>query len=210
MKRFFSTRPGHPTRWRSPYGKLHLYLTAPAAVREQAARYQEAMADHEQLVSRQPLQYLHWTVQMIEHHVDELPVGLPDTLTETLKRQLTDRPLPRLQLTTGPAVVGVHGVTLWTPPPATVFLDLVHRCRNAVETVLGGSALAPLSPHFAPHMGLGYGLVDGDSDPLIRSIKDTWIEPVTSIITAVDLVAVDQHPEQGTFSWQPISTIDLT
>jgi 2'-5' RNA ligase len=207
VKPFFA-RPA--TQWRHSGGKLHVYVVAPEPVRAQAAIYQAAMAPFGDLVSLQPLEHLHFTVQMIERHhlVDTTPDDLAG-LEARLRAELAG--IEPFEMTTWPGLVGVHGVTLAVPPPVPGFAELVHRSRAAITHTFGSDAVAPLPKNWGPHLGLGYSLAAGDPDPLIRAVHDLryTVTPVTFTVDAVVLVAVDQDRDRGTYTWTGGVTIPL-
>ncbi|MFD7161157.1 2'-5' RNA ligase family protein [Kribbella sp. NPDC059898] len=197
------------TRWDQPAGKLHLYIVAPDPVRELAAKYHEVMHAHGDLVSLQPLEWLHMTVQMLQAYTSRgaARTGLMDeeSLQHRLRTELGG--FEPFDVTVGPAVVGVHAVSLWSPPPAAAFTELVARCRAAVGNAFGEQVLA--GPPKQPHITIGYGRTAGDSDALIRSVKDVWAAPVTFTVPAVELVAVTQDPVEGRYSWSRLDHIEL-
>lgn len=204
MKRFFDTPPAE---WASPRGKLHVYAVPPAPVQELAAEYHAAMRRHPRLVSIQPPQWLHMTVQLIDVHQADVEPCVLDKLAAVLRTELAG--VPVFHLTMGPAVIGVHGITLRTPPPADEFTALVQHTRTAITDVLGDAAVAPGGANQNPHASLGYGVAAGDSDPLIRDLNDLWRAPVTFAVDEVQLVAVDQDATAGIYTWTTLATIPL-
>ncbi|MFD7161155.1 hypothetical protein ACFV9C_41680 [Kribbella sp. NPDC059898] len=108
MKSFFTKAA---TDWRHSTGKLQVYVVAPPEVRKLAALYQEAMAPFEQkLVSLQPLDHLHFTVQMIERHYpqDLDTAGLRSLAAELVGELASVAPF---DLTVDFVRVGAHGLT---------------------------------------------------------------------------------------------------
>ncbi|HEV3361997.1 MAG TPA: 2'-5' RNA ligase family protein [Pseudonocardiaceae bacterium] len=202
MKDFFGLGEA---RWRRSDGRLHCYIVPPAPVRELAAQYQQVMRQHE-IVSVQPPEWLHMTVQSIDRHRGEIDDGVVTELAEVLTARMTAiAPFP---VTVGPAMVGVHVVSLFVPPPATALRKLMITTRDAVAEVLGGDAVPPISPRWAPHISLAYGRAAGSSDPLIRAVKDAWLAPVTFSVDAMHLVLAE--PRDGGYVWDTLQTLPLT
>ncbi|MFD7161695.1 2'-5' RNA ligase family protein [Kribbella sp. NPDC059898] len=214
MRPFFTSVPA--ARWENQSGRLHVYVMPPEPVLQLADDFHAVMEPFGDLVSVQPRRWLHLTVQMLHQHLDDTGPGQLAAIGSALRSRLAG--LDPFELTAGPAVVGVHGVTLWIPPPTPEARDgygeLVYRVREAATDVFGRDVLpagtAGAQPRPVPHIGLGYGLAAGDPDPLIRAVKDTWRAPVRFTVDQVVLVAVDQHPAAGTFTWLPLDKIALT
>src|SRR5690242_6749617 len=106
----------------------------PAPVQQLAAQYHAAMRRHPHLVSVQPPQWLHVTVQLIDAHQTDVDLAVLAEVATALTTELAD--VPVFDLTLGPAVIGVHGVSLRTPP-GDEFAGLVQRTRTAITRVLG-------------------------------------------------------------------------
>lgn len=194
------------THWPELTGKLHVYIAAPDPVRELAATYQAAIAPHTDLVSLQPVEFLHATVAPIERYRSNVTDDELAKFADLLQQRLH---MPAFEMTVGPAIVGVHGVALYIPPPADAFMALSSDVRATATSQFSPSAVKPVSARWKPHMSLGYGLAAGDPDPLLRAVNDVRAQPVTFTVDHVDLVAVDYNRPAGTFSWSTIATIAL-
>ncbi|WP_328990327.1 2'-5' RNA ligase family protein [Kribbella sp. NBC_01245] len=207
MKRFFET---NAAKWKSPYGKLHVYIVVPEVVRRYVAEYHDVIRERPALMSVQRPEWMHVTVQLIEAHVADLAPQNLTALKEALHGSLAD--LAPFDLTMRPPVMGVHGVTLRTAYQVPEFTELVNRTRSAVDLVLGADALHPNGARQRPHASLGYGLTDGDSDPILGAVNalNADRDPVTFTVDQVALLAVDQDPEEGIYTWKVLDTIDLT
>lgn len=153
MKSFFTK---DATKWRHPTGKLHVYVVAPPEVRELAALYQDAMAPFKgNPVSLQPLDHLHFTVQMIEqHHPHDLDTDQLQDLARELAGELSA--VAPFDLTVDFVRVGAHGVT-FPGGRSGAFMDLVHRTRDAITRSLGPDSITPLPHTWGTHMSPGYG-----------------------------------------------------
>jgi hypothetical protein len=172
--------------------------------------YQDAMAPFEQnLVSLQPLDHLHFTVQMIErHHPHDLDSPQLQALEDTLKTELAD--IAPFEMTVGFVRVGAHGVT-FPGGRSPTFMNLVHATRDAISRTLGPDSIAPLPHAWGPYMSLGYGVAAGDSDPLIDAIGKRYYDAhdVTFTVDEVQLLQVDQDRTRGHYTWPAGTTIAL-
>ncbi|MFI5736091.1 2'-5' RNA ligase family protein [Kribbella sp. NPDC051587] len=210
MKRFFDT---DPTRWTSQHEKLHIYAIPPEPLRELAAEYHDVMREHGHLISTQPPQWLHVTVQLIDRHLADLTGEDLEALIATLDVDLSGT--PAFTLTMGPPVIGVHSVGFRSLPPTMAFTVLVDRCRVAIADVLGEAAIAPEGAQQKPHASLGYGVADGDSDSLIGALNALTYAasrdstPITFAVDRVHLVAVDQDLAEGRYTWRSLATFPL-
>jgi hypothetical protein len=81
--------------------------------------------------------------------------------------------------------------------------------RGAVTDVLGAQALPEPGPNMVPHTSIGYGIADGDSGTITSTLQTVRIAPVEVPITALHLVAVQQHRAQGRFTWDHLAELPL-
>ncbi|WP_344686406.1 2'-5' RNA ligase family protein, partial [Saccharopolyspora taberi] len=159
----------------------------------------------------QPLEFLHFTVQMLRVHRSEVSDGEIDELVDHLTKQV--RKVAPFSLRVGPPQAGVHAVEMWVEPDANglnpQWTNLVEHTRTAASSVFGPDALPPLGPNATPHTSLGYGVTNGDSGVLTSALKRTRQPLVEVPVEQVHLLAVTQRPEQGQFVWDSLATIEL-
>ena len=203
MRNFFQT-----TNWPQRHDKLHVYVLPDASGLEYAERFRDALTEYP-AVSAMPRQYLHFTVQMIERFLHEVSEERITQLVSALDEAVRNLSPIELELTT-PSVHESH-VRLDGVGPATGFFELVTRVRSAIISVLGDDAVKPLGPGWGPHVSLGYGIADGENEPLARALEQVAanVEPARVRFDAVHLLSVSQHPDEGTFGWDSLAVIKL-
>ncbi|MDZ7930351.1 2'-5' RNA ligase family protein [Rhodococcus sp. NPDC076796] len=84
--------------------------------------------------------------------------------------------------------------------------SLVRSVRAGATAVLGDPAMPP-----APHISLGYGTANVDSEPLTAELARLGAErgrqqSVRMHVTEVQLLSVHQDSAAGTYTWDTIST----
>ncbi|MFB6724849.1 2'-5' RNA ligase family protein [Kribbella sp. NPDC056345] len=193
----------------SKRGKLHVYVVAPEQVRQYVDDYHAMMRRHTGLISVQPREFLHVTVQLLEAHADDVSAADIAALGAALRAELEN--LPTFELTLGPPVIGVHSLGLRSSGIVPAFTELVRHTRAAAEKILGPQALHDGGALQRPHASLGYGLADGDSDPLIGELNALNFDrdPVRFTVDQVELLAVDQDATAGVYTWSKLNEIEL-
>lgn len=187
--------------------RVHLYLPANDALRTVVAGYHAELGQdpiHRFGLGLQPLEYLHFTLQMLTMHTPDLSVQARDELTAELATELQQ--IERFALEVGPPLPGQYAVELWVAPQAQdQWIRLVQRIRAVVARVLGEAALPALGSNASPHCSIGYGVAEGDSGAITEALKPRAAETplVTVPVDQVLLVSVSQHPQHGSFSWTP-------
>ncbi|MBO0811719.1 MAG: 2'-5' RNA ligase family protein, partial [Microlunatus sp.] len=112
----------------------------------------------------------------------------------------------QLQLT-GPYVNG-RGITADAEPTAE-WRQLIDEVRTAAsQSMISTEELG--DPPFAPHISVGHGRADGDSEPLETALAGLGRSLYEDfVIDRIHLLAVDQHVEEGIFDWEPIADFTL-
>lgn len=82
--------------------------------------------------------------------------------------------------------------------------SLLDRTRAAAEQVFGDVRPMPPAPP-VPHVSLGYGIEDCDSGGLEQALRTVDV-PAALEVAAVYFLAVHANPEDGTFTWDTISS----
>lgn len=80
--------------------------------------------------------------------------------------------------------------------------------RDAAVQVFGTDRALPAPPPM-PHVSLGYGTAERDSAPLQHALA-TIKTPATLIIDTLHFLAVDVDLDQGSFTWNAISSHPVT
>ena len=205
MQSFFTRRPD--ATW-TQQKRLHVYLLPhDDAVAAVAAAYQNRL--DERLVSgrlsRIPRRWLHMSVEKLNVHLDDLREAERAALIENLRAQLAT--VPEFVLQIGPHLVSAHALELdaWPDEPW-------HRLRQAVRdgatAALGKDAIAPMSGLGRPHITLGYATGEIDLESHFGALNHVRGRASTTVDTA-HLVAVDQHPDRGLYTWDLIDVMPL-
>lgn len=206
MRSFFETVPA--ARWPRSQGRLHVYAVADGAVAEMAATFQQLLAERGVTgLSRQPAAYLHMTIEMIQRYVEDLT---EDQLTG-LRTALTARiaGVPAFDLQVGPALVAAHSITLDAVPDQP-WRQLRHAVRQAAVDALGADAVKPLAGPGRPHVTFGYAVTDVDIEPHLGALNNCRLGRATMPIEQVQLLAVDQNPSVGVYTWPaPLAVLPL-
>ncbi|WP_415972640.1 2'-5' RNA ligase family protein [Rhodococcus sp. 077-4] len=159
--------------------------------------------------SVQPTEFLHATVTRIPAFLDTVRADTVRALRELLD-EASAALAPFTVDMTGPYVseysVGYEGSR------SQQWDSLVRSVRACAATALGDAAMPP-EPH-APHISLGYGTADSDSEPLIAELagldaRDDRRRTVRMNISEVRLLAVHQDSTAGIYTWDTISTHQL-
>lgn len=209
MDSFFTRFDG--ATWGRP-GRLHVYAVASDTLREVVARYHAALdgVAQAQGLGLQPPEFVHFTVQMLRVHRDDLAPDQLGALVDKLAAALAEH--EPLTLRVGPPAASQHAVELWVDPAADEpWGELVAATRRAAATVLGEDALPPLAGNATPHTSLGYGIGPGDSGVITSALKALRPRPglIDVPVQQVYLVSVRQLPEQGRYVWETLAELPL-
>jgi 2'-5' RNA ligase superfamily len=165
--------------------------------------------------------FLHATAAWIDRLTATVPAGLLDEVAQRLTDRLAR--LEPLQVTVGPAIVGLYAVELYVAPtPASG--RLAAEVRAAIRDVFGSAAAPepPASRPWRPHITVCYGWQPIDTDVLASRLGYTphpdggLIAPVTLPVDAVLLVDQDTFGPGG-LAWDqatarriPLGLVDST
>ncbi|MGB6073883.1 MAG: 2'-5' RNA ligase family protein [Rhodococcus sp. (in: high G+C Gram-positive bacteria)] len=192
------------TAWPHERNSLHVYAL-PQIDSSVLVPIQDAIRSTG-VCSVQPTEFLHATVTRIPAFLDTVPAdtvltlrGLLDDATAALEPFTVDM--------TGPHIfehsVGYEGNR------SPQWDSLVRSVRAGATTVLGDPAMPP-APH-APHISLGYGTADVDSEPLTAELARLGArrgrqQSVRMHVAEVQLLSVHQDSAAGIYTWDTICT----
>ncbi len=197
MRRFFDQ---HTTRWRKLTGALHLYVCPPPddhlfdTFRREAA----ALTPFHQLAI-QPERFVHMTLQRLDAYREELEPHDLARLGASLGDELGE--LESFQVTYAGATVRERAVEA-IGQPSDQWADLVWHIQRAVDVAGLGHTLA--EPPFGPHYTLAYcveDVLDSDIETRLAAVATS----TTMAVDKVTLVAVDQHPDKGIFTFDTLA-----
>jgi 2'-5' RNA ligase len=206
MQSFFSRVPA--ARWPSPFGRLHVYAFAGPEVTTLTQAYQRLLAERGVTgLSRQPAPFLHLTVEMLLPHVDDLTGEQLGRLRDALAEQIAA--LPAFELQVGPALLSLYSITLDAVPDEP-WQQLRQAVRTAATAALGDDAVPPQTRSSQPHVTIGYATGDTDIGPHVSALNDLRLPRAVLTVDEVHLVAVDQDPAAGIYTWPaPLATFPL-
>ena len=153
-----------------------------------------------------PDEWLHVTVQPINHGVVE-PLVLPT------RRALV------AELAAGIGRVPAFTMRLGSPRPygAAVIADvadggpvdvLIERARQIITAVSGPAAVRADSR--PAHLTLAYANGEQDSEPVQRALRrHVWPSHAPMTVAEVELVEVEQDPQQCVYRWTKVRTFPL-
>lgn len=197
MRPFFDQ---HSTRWRSLTGALHLYACPQSddpllrTYRKEA----DALSSFDGL-KVQPERYVHMTLQRLDAYREQIDPERLSQLTACLAQELP---------TLSPFVVSFAGASARphaveaVGEPSDPWVELVESIRGAVERAGLGSTLTE-SP-YGPHYTVAYCVAD-TADSSIEAALAPVAARTTMKIDRVSLVAVDQLPDQGIFTFDTMA-----
>ena len=205
MESFFTRSEG--ATW-SRQGRLHVYALPPDdAVAAMATAYQDFLAARGlPNLSYQPARWLHLSVERFNIHLDDLTAAQRATLCTALRVHLAAVPAFTLQV--GPALVATHAVTLDAVPDQP-WRDLRLAVRRAATEALGPDAIAPMHQHGRPHVTVSYGVGHVDIEPHLGALNHVRAGRALFPVHVADLVAVHQHADIGTYTWEPVYRVSL-
>jgi 2'-5' RNA ligase len=190
--------------WPLP-GKLHVYALPDDRLRDELVGYQSILADVDYCVP-QPRAFLHATLQSYPvFHGQVEPSGLVALKEELARRAALIEPLA-LQFG-GPVV---HDKAITADAAITdEWTRLIEAVRAAaVGTICDEDDLG--APPFGPHVSLGYARADGSTEDLEKALVELG-RPLDRelMVDRIHLLAVNQHPVDGIFDWEPIESFPL-
>jgi hypothetical protein len=205
MESFFTRSP--EARWPKA-GRLHIYaLPRDDGVATMTAAYQDLLAARGLInLSRQPGRWLHLSVERFNRYLDELTDAQLAALTTALRRHVASVPAFTLQI--GPALVAAHTITLDAVPDQP-WRDLRSAVRQAAVEALGPDAIDPMAGHGRPHMSVSYATGHVDIEPHLGALNHVRAGRATFPVTTAHLLAVHQHADTGTYTWEPVDTAPL-
>lgn len=200
MRRFFD-RPD--THWPSLCGALHFYALPPAGGTLLAAhdRVGRALGAHPGLAV-QPAEYVHMTLQRLDayrNQLDESWARAERHLAEVLARSA-----PFRVTFAAPAPHGEAVEAIGEPNPD--WERLVGVLRGALTASGLGGLLTPAP--YGPHYTSAYCVADTDDQDVVRTLAGVG-EPTEFVVDEVALVAVDQHPDEGVFTFETLQRWSL-
>lgn len=204
MESFFER--SSTARWQRD-GVLHIYLVAPPAVTLLAEAYQQALADR--AVSNlppQPPKWLHMTVERFNQHRDDLDDLRLTALCNSLRAELAE--VPAFSLQVGPALPSAYSISLDAVPDEP-WLRLRHTVRRAAVTALGETAVNPLGTGGRPHVTIAFCTGPVAIEPHLSALNHVREGRAEWTVAAAHLVAVHQHADAGTYSWDTLAEIPL-
>ena len=205
MQSFFDRSSS--ARW-PKVGRLHIYALPPDDhVAAMATAYQDLL--HIRGVSnlsRQPAQWLHMTVERIDYYRDELDADRLAALRTALHEHVATVPAFELQI--GPALVSLHSITLDAVPDQP-WRDLRQAVRSAAIESLGPDADATMTGHGRPHVTTGFATGPVDIEPHLGALNHVRAGRAAFLVSTAHLVAVHQHVDTGTYTWEPVDTFPL-
>lgn len=204
MKDFFATPA---CDWRRTEGSLHLYLIPDDGQRRELSGLQERL-DWSSLHARQPPEFLHATVLRLPWYEPELDPAERESLQRAMKLALNDVPpftldFDTLELTDYGVVVSAPAAAGWDRLVRALEQGLAE---TEVDRPSQGSSF---SRPFGPHVSLSYGRDNAEDAHLAAAVSQLSVRQRWNV-EQVELVAVGMHKEQGTYSWEPVSTHRLS
>jgi hypothetical protein len=195
MKSFFESMT-----WPRSRGRLHVYALANAPVAAMARAYHEVLADRGVTANlpRQPDEFLHVTIEQIQRYVDDMTADELGTLTAALTEHIGA--VPAFDLTVGPIGVEHHAIGLDAVPDEP-WQRLRQAVRAAAVEALGEDAVKPMHGPGAPHVSVSYATGEVDIMPHLRDLLRVRPGRATLPVDEVHLVAVEQDPAAGVYSW---------
>lgn len=205
MKSLFSRSP--TARWPKT-GRLHVYALPPDdGLATMAAAYQHLLATRGlPNLSHQPGRWLHLSVERLNHYLDELTDTQLSALTTALREHVAAVPAFTLQI--GPALVATHTITLDAVPDQP-WRDLRSAVRHAAAEALGPDTIDPMTGHGRPHVTVAYATGHVDIEPHLGALNHVRAGRATFPISTAHLLAVHQHADTGTYTWEPVDTFRL-
>ncbi|MFT3860439.1 2'-5' RNA ligase family protein [Micropruina sp.] len=201
MHRFFD-RPD--TRWRSLHGALHFYVLPPAegsllATHDRVAR---ALHVHPGLAV-QPAEYVHMTLQRLDGYRPEIDDDTWAVADRRISEAVSRTPQFCVEYA-APRPNGHAVEAIGSPNPQ--WQRLVEAIRSAVTASGLGGMLTPAP--YGPHYTSAYCVADTDDAAVVDSLRGVG-HPTDLVVDDVALVAVDQFPDEGVFTFEVLRTWSL-
>lgn len=186
-------------------GKLHVYALPDDRLRDELVGYQPIL-DGVDYCRPQPRDFLHATVQSYPVYRDQLPADRLASLQDALARFTATQPSFTLRF--GGPVVHKRAITA-DAEKIDPWERLVAGIRAAATaTVCSDDDLD--GPPFRPHISLGYARATGSAADLTAAL-DQLDRPLDRelVVDQVHLLAVNMHPAEGRFDWEPVASYKL-
>lgn len=193
-------RPGWQVGTR--YYSWHVTVEDQPALRDFAARYQEALQPFDAL-DVVPARWLHTTMQGIGH-VAEVPDRELDAILGAVRGRLaTLAPEP----TTFERPVIYREAVAVDPTDAEPLRRVYRAVRAGMAEALGPRPVPGSGDAYMPHLSLAY--VNAPTDPKgIRAALDAvTVAPATTVVRGVTLI--EMHRDRGMYEWRPIEQVLL-
>jgi hypothetical protein len=192
MKSFFEAMT-----WPRSRGRLHVYAFGNAPVVAMADAYHQALGERGAAgLRRQPAEFLHVTIEQIQRYEDDLTDDQLQDLSAALAKQVAA--VPAFDLTVGPAWMAQSAIGLDAVPDEP-WRQLRRAVRDAAVRALGDDAVKPMDSPGAPHLTISYATEEVDVEPQV--LHRVRAGRATLPVNEVYLVAVDQDPVAGVYSW---------
>ncbi|MDR2930973.1 MAG: 2'-5' RNA ligase family protein [Propionibacteriaceae bacterium] len=201
MKPFFTRED---TVWKRPNGCLHFYACPNPGepIRETFTAMSEGLRAVPEL-GEQPAEHLHMTLQMLDAFTEDLAderwQAVMSDLTAVIARQ------PAFHATFAAPSVRPYAVeAVGDPNPR--WGDLVAALRGCLSE--HGLSHTLTTPPYGPHYTVAYcrGLVPDD---MVRLVLEPVARPTQFLVDSVALVAVDQHRDEATYTFEVIRSWKL-
>lgn len=192
--------------WPRSRGRLHVYAFANASVVTMADAYHRMLGEFGAAgLRRQPDEFLHVTIEQIQRYEDDLTDDQLQDLSTALAKQVAT--VPAFELTVGPALMGRAAIG-FDAVPDEPWQQLRRAVRDAAVELLGDDAVKPMVGPGAPHITISYATEPVDLEPHV--LHRVRAGRATLPVNEVYLVAVDQDPAAGVYSWPgTIATLPL-
>ncbi|WP_458690376.1 2'-5' RNA ligase family protein [Nocardia tengchongensis] len=150
-------------------------------------------------------QWMHATVTRIpwwRNEVDDRTLGEFGRALDTVTASMPAFTIKVAGPASHETSVGMDG------PLSAPWQQLLDGARDAARQIFGTDRALP-APPTRPHVSLGYCVADTDSQQLETALQPIDI-PIELVIEEVCFVAVHQDPGAGTFTWDLISSHQLS
>ncbi|MFB9907842.1 2'-5' RNA ligase family protein [Allokutzneria oryzae] len=184
---------------------LHVYFVPdPVEIAPVVDAYRDVL-DEVDCVARQPDEWLHATVLM----VDGIPTrDVTEQQRADVEQQLRQvlGGLDAFTVTCGPALAGRSSIALDLVPDKD-FMELVTLAKTAAGAVFGKAAVQYSGGR--PHISLGYATGDGDSGIIQTTLRAATDLRATLTVDAVRLVDTHFDRDLVQFRWEDLAVIPL-
>jgi len=198
----FFDRPD--TKWRDLKGCLHFYLV-PSIDDPVRDDFGQMVASLHGLpgVGVQPVQYMHVTVQRLNAYIPDRHLPAFADFEQSLQSVFAS--IPSFELSFSKPEIRREAVEAISNPNQS-WEQIVGILRS--ELMAAGLTDFLEAIPFAPHYSLAYGTKHSD-DALTAAALEFVAKSTSFWVNKVHLVAVDQDPESGIFSFQTLREWEL-